>query len=87
VLVNDRVGPNARGFAGRAGAVTMKKKKKKTRELRSKLRGNFDRFPRHASQLVLNMAPYTARAEVLVANYELVLCLSPSPCGEKVNVI
>jgi hypothetical protein len=74
---------NGRGFARRG----KDERKKKTRELRSKSRGNFDRFPRHASQLVLNMAPYTARAEVLVANYELVLCLSPSPCGEKVNVI
>jgi hypothetical protein len=29
------------------------------------------------------MAPYTARAEVIVANYELFLCLSLSPCGKK----
>jgi hypothetical protein len=72
--------PTARGLARRAGAVTTKKK---SRELRSKSRGNFDRFQLHASQLVLHMAPYTARAEVIMANYELFLCLSPSPCGEK----
>jgi hypothetical protein len=56
--------------------------KKKTRELRLKSRGNCDRFPRHASQLVLHMAPYTARAEVIMANYVENSRVSRSSCGE-----
>ncbi len=70
------VGPNAR----RRG-----NNKKKTRELQSKSRGNFDPFPRHAGQLVLHMAPYTARAEVIMANYPENSLLQIPPV-EKFNV-
>jgi hypothetical protein len=50
-----------------------------------KLRGNFDWFPRHASQLVLHMAPYTARAEVIMAHYPENSLLQIPPV-EKFNV-